>query len=134
MLHFTDTNGEPFCATKVDSTSNNLLLEYNVCPDVRKIGYDGAAQGEYCSVPFLMKEQYFETCTKWLEMPDGTVLRRDDFWCPSPRGVDPSTRLWNQTADTALCNEFLFPEDNGCEEHYEAVKHNLIVNQLHIKL
>jgi hypothetical protein len=97
-------------------------VEYKVCPDVRNIGYDGAAQGEYCGVPFFMMEQYFETCTKWLQKVDGTILRESKYWCPSPHGVDPMTREWNRTGETALCNEHIFPKDNGCEDHYEPVR------------
>ena len=41
---------------KVDPATGDML-ERGDCPDVNRIGYDGAAQGEYCEAPFLMNEQ-----------------------------------------------------------------------------
>ena len=38
------------------------------------------------------------------------------------KGVDPNTLEWNLTTPTALCTSHLFPADNGCEDHYEAVE------------
>ncbi len=98
-------------------------MEFGKCPDVKLIGYEGASQGEYCGIPFLMNGQYIETCTKWYELADGTMTWKDKYWCPSPREVN-STKdyLWSKTGDTALCNEYGFPPDNGCEDHYEAVE------------
>ena len=70
---------------KVDPATQEML-ERGDCPDLNRIGYDGAAQGEYCEVPFLMNEQYFETCTRVKEKPDGAVITEDKYWCPSPKG------------------------------------------------
>ena len=64
--------------------STQEVLERGDCPDVNKIGYDGDAQGEYCGLPFLMNERYFETCTRVRERPDGAVVTEDEYWCPSP--------------------------------------------------
>ena len=146
--------------------STQEVLERGDCPDVNKIGYDGDAQGEYCGLPFLMNERYFETCTRARERPDGAVVTEDKYWCPSPeerfcdgsvlyyhrnlgaglkyvisfhgyvtatqtrsfhktslcKGVDATTLVWNLTTPTALCTSHLFPADNGCEDHYEAVE------------
>ena len=38
------------------------------------------------------------------------------------KGVDATTLEWNLTMPTALCTSHLFPADNGCEDHYEAVE------------
>lgn len=62
------------------------MIERGDCPDVNRIGYDGAAQGEYCELPFLMNERYFETCTRMKEKPDGAVITEGEYWCPSPKG------------------------------------------------
>ena len=63
------------------------MIERGDCPDVNRIGYEGAAQGEYCEVPFLMNEQYFETCTRVKRKPDGAVITEDTYWCPSAEGI-----------------------------------------------
>ena len=36
--------------------------------------------------------------------------------------MDATTLEWNLTMPTALCTSHLFPADNGCEDHYEAVE------------
>jgi hypothetical protein len=105
-------------------------MEHKVCVDERHIGYAGDSQGEYCGLPFLMNEQYFETCTKWKETTYGFVNTEEEYWCPSPQGVDTTSRLWNLTGDTALCNDYLFPKDNGCEDHYEAVRNTTTVTHV----
>ncbi len=115
------SDNQPFCAVKVNKAANNALVEIGVCMDVKRIGYDGAAQGQYCGIPFLMNDQYFETCTKHKQLPDGINIKEAEYWCPSPLGVDKTTLLWNLTGETALCNEYFFPPDNGCPDHYEPV-------------
>ena len=78
--------------------------------------------------PPPLPPRYFETCTRF-DRSRSLSSRRDDYWCPSEDSVDPSTLDWLGEHDAAglegtygLCPDYLHPPDNGCEDHYEAVR------------
>ena len=49
----------------------------------------------------------------------------DRYWCPAPGTADAVTYMWNgdynAVTDYGYCPNTLFPEWNGCDDHYEAV-------------
>ena len=48
-----DSDGMPWCAIQVHPTTGSMQA-WALCPDERKLIYDGGAQSQYCQVPFLM--------------------------------------------------------------------------------
>jgi hypothetical protein len=115
---------ERFCASTV-SPGNLTLLTAVPCFDERTLSYDDGAQGQNCQLPFLMNQRYYETCTR--QNPE--LQKVPNYWCASKNYTNSSTFLWTggdlsnpDDPSWGLCPNYLFPPDNGCQDHYDAVR------------
>ena len=63
---------------------------------------------------------YFESCT--MISPPGET--RSGYWCPVRSGTHHDLGFTNYTMGDqwGYCTDYLKPEDNGCQDHYERVK------------
>ena len=104
------------------------MTKQTQCLDERKISYDDGAQGQDCQLPFFMDGQYYETCTR--HNTSVTHLTQE-YWCPSKDFVNQTSFVYDShiTKDQdsyGLCPNYLFPPDNGCQDHYDAVSFDIL--------
>eukprot|EP00095_Tigriopus_kingsejongensis_P007865 maker-scaffold1272_size51402-snap-gene-0.12 protein:Tk07865 transcript:maker-scaffold1272_size51402-snap-gene-0.12-mRNA-1 annotation:"macrophage mannose receptor 1-like isoform x1" len=113
-----DTQGNPWCATEVDEAVGEMIPgKWGKCVDERTIAYASAA-GHYCSVPFLMNDRYYDTCTR--HTPDRNALN-PYYWCPKPQEVSLSLPFDGSKHSKGKCSDFLIPEPTGCMDHYTLI-------------
>lgn len=67
----------------------------------------------------------YETCTREKSAyNNGTIDKEDFYWCPQPSDSDASTVL--TSGKKGKCSTFIYPEDNGCPDHYDAVNSQIL--------
>lgn len=67
--------------------------------------------------PFMCSDRWYESCTR----ETVTIGPLEDYyWCPKESSLS-SGRLFT-AGPRGECSSFMFPENNGCEDHYDAVR------------
>lgn len=66
----------------------------------------------------ILLHRWYETCTKEL-LTQGSF--ENYYWCPTIDQVDSESKEYNG-GDRGYCTSYGYPEDNGCPDHYDAVR------------
>lgn len=68
------------------------------------------------SIINITRHRYYETCT--INTPANEMGFESNYWCPT---MSANFDYETGPSISTYCTDFLFPADNGCQDHYEPV-------------
>ena len=66
----------------------------------------------------LNSHRYYDTCTRDTETPGDL---HNEYWCPTFESIGADNLTVEDFDAKGHCNEVIYPEQNGCNDHYESV-------------